>query len=135
VTGNHKVILSWNASVPSLQSGGSAVGYCLYRSTKKHVADKKKKSEFRCNGCEQINIVPVTSTGCIDNWVHDATTYYYVATAINEDEKLSSASNEMMANVPPASQRIRVNPVGVYSLCQEPANSKRDIPSDEVIAK
>lgn len=99
------------------------------------MADQKNKNEFRCNRCEQINIVPVTSTGCVDDWVSDATTYYYVATAINQDEKLSSASNETIAKIPPASQKSNANPVGIYSLCREPASSKQDIPSDEAIAK
>src|ERR1700688_2056371 len=60
VNGNHRVILTWNASVPSLQPGGNAVGYCLYRSATKNVADKKATGEFRCTGCEQINFIPVT---------------------------------------------------------------------------
>jgi hypothetical protein len=124
VTGHHKVILSWKASVPSIHQEDSAVGYCLYRSTTKNVADKNATKEFRCSGCEQINFIPVASTGCIDNLVQDATTYYYVATAISRGETLSTASNETSAEIPPGPQSINPSIVSSYSLCREPAGSK-----------
>jgi hypothetical protein len=118
------VILSWNASVPSVRRKEDAVGYCFYRSRKKNVANKNAKREFTCTGCEQINFIPITRTGCVDDLVQDGAAYYYVATAINHDGKLSTASNEAHADIPPGPQSINPGAGGSYSLCREQAGSK-----------
>src|SRR5208337_3603079 len=34
-TGDHRVILTWNASAPSSNPDSTSVGYCLYRSQKR----------------------------------------------------------------------------------------------------
>ena len=100
------------------------MGYCLYRSATKNVADKKATGEFRCTGCEQINFIPVTGTACIDTLVPDASTYYYVATAINQTGTLSTASNETRAEIPPGTQSIKPSLTGSYPLCRELASAK-----------
>jgi hypothetical protein len=102
-TGDHKVTLTWNASTPSNNLDGAAVGYCLYRSKKKNVA---KKNPI-CQDCEQVNRVPIPSTGCIDDLVADSAHYYYVVAAINSKGSLSSASNEIPVAIP---QRQSVKP-------------------------
>lgn len=110
--GYHKVTLTWN---PSL--GENIAGYCLYRGTKKHVAkNKQPKTPFICTGCEQINVVPVVSTGCVDDLVKDGATYYYVATALDAHQVLSPASNEVRAEIRgPASSHSQATP---HDLCR-----------------
>ncbi len=95
-TGDHKVTLTWNASAPSTDSDSAAFGYCLYRSKIKHVA----KKDPVCKDCEQVNRIPIKSTGCIDDVVADSTQYYYVATAISSKGMLSAASNEIAIRIP-----------------------------------
>jgi hypothetical protein len=114
IKGHHKVTLTWNA-----RPGGNIEGYCLYRGTKKHVAkNKKPKTPFTCAGCEQINVIPVVSTGCVDDLVKDGSTYYYVATALDAHQGLSPASNEVRAEIRgPASSHSDASP---YGLCRGP---------------
>lgn len=95
-TGHHKILLSWNASAPSTKPENNAVGYCLYRSKKKHAARKNPL----CRDCEQVNSVPLSGAGCVDDLVQDDVTYYYVVTAIDQHGSLSSASNEIVASIP-----------------------------------
>jgi hypothetical protein len=95
-TGHHRVVLSWNASAPSTRPQDNAVGYCLYRSQKQNTAGKNAT----CTQCEQINSVPVTLTGCVDDFVQDGATYYYVVTAISSGRQLSSSSNEIPVVIP-----------------------------------
>jgi len=96
-TGHHRVVLSWHASAPSIRPQDNAVGYCLYRSQTQNAAEKNAT----CSQCEQINSVPVTVTGCIDDVVQDGVTYYYVVTAISSARQLSSSSNEIPVVIPP----------------------------------
>ena len=111
IKGHHSVILTWKAS-----RGNNVVGYCLFRSARPGVATSKPNTSFRCAGCEQINSIPVVPTGCVDNRVPDDSTYFYVATAFDGKQLLSSASNEVRAKVPgspaPPSQ------TSPYDLCQ-----------------
>jgi hypothetical protein len=95
-TGDHRVTLTWNASAPSADSDTAAFGYCLYRSKIKHVA----KKDPICKDCEQVNRIPIKSTGCVDDLVADSTQYYYVVTAINLKGTLSAASNEIATLIP-----------------------------------
>lgn len=113
-TGHHKVILTWNASVPAPGPDGKAVGYCLYRSQTQGAA----KQNPICDVCEQINPTPVVGTGCVDNLVLDNTTYYYVVTAINANKRISDSSNETPAPIPPGTQSAKPAPASPYPFCR-----------------
>jgi len=117
--GHHRVILSWRASAPSGRKEDDAVGYCLYRSKNK----KAVKKNPTCGECEQINSIPITGTGCVDDLVKDGTIYYYVAAAINLKKRLSSSSNEARAAIPTSTQSVRSTSDSSYPLCRNPANS------------
>jgi hypothetical protein len=112
------VTLTWNAS-----RGKDVVGYCLYRDTEKKVAKNKPNAEFTCAGCEQVNSIPVAPTGCVDDVVPDNSTYFYVATALNRDKRLSSASNEARADIPAASSSATPQ-ASPYGRCREDLNAK-----------
>jgi len=71
---------------------------------------------------ELINPIPFTGTSCIDDFVADDRTYYYVVIAINATGKTSSFSNEATAAIPGEKQRSVS--VGVYPLCRTGAGSK-----------
>ncbi len=113
-TGHHKVILTWNASVPAPGPDGKAVGYCLYRSQTQGAAKQNPK----CDICEQINPTPVVGTACVDNLVLDNTTYFYVVTAINANKKISASSNETPAPIPPGTQTAKPVSASSYPLCR-----------------
>jgi hypothetical protein len=112
-TGDHKVTLTWNASAPASNLDGAAVGYCLYRSKKRNAA---KKNPI-CKECEQVNRVPITSTGCVDDLVADSAQYYYVVAAINSKGSLSSASNEIPVHIPSAHGAKPAQPTQLF-LCR-----------------
>jgi hypothetical protein len=112
-TGDHKVTLTWNGSAASNNLDSAAVGYCLYRSKKKRVA---KKNPI-CTDCEQVNRVPIASTGCVDDLVVDNAQYYYVVAAINSKSDLSSASNEIPVRIPSAHSVKPANP-SALPLCR-----------------
>jgi hypothetical protein len=112
-TGDHKVTLTWNASSAAANSEGAAFGYCLYRSKVRHAA----KGNPLCQECEQINRVPISSTGCVDDLVADSTQYYYVATAINSKGILSAASNEIPVRIPSAHSVKPAKP-SALTLCR-----------------
>ena len=95
-TGHHTVILSWNANPKTGNPVSDAVGYCLYRSEVQYVA----KQNPLCQNCEQINLVPVVGTACVDSLVKDTAKYYYVVTAINAVGETSSPSTEAPATIP-----------------------------------
>lgn len=112
-TGHHKVTLTWNASAPAKNSDSAAVGYCIYRSKIQRAA---KKNPI-CRDCEQINRVPIPSTGCVDDLVTDSTQYYYVVVAIDSKATLSSASNEIPVLIPSA-HSIRPSKPSQLPLCR-----------------
>lgn len=116
-TGHHKVILTWNASAPSAHAQDNPVGYCLYRSPTKGAALKNAT----CPNCEQVNVVPVVGTACIDDLVKDGATYFYVATAINLSKVRSVSSNEILVPIPAGSKNSGA-PVPSYPLCRAPAS-------------
>lgn len=99
--GHHKVFLSWNASSSSTGSSGTVVGYCLYRSQTKGAANRSAT----CPDCEQVTLVPVLGTRCVDSVVRDRTTYYYVAVAITSTGRTSSPTKEAIAQIPTAGRR------------------------------
>jgi hypothetical protein len=119
-TGHHKVILTWNASVPAPGPDGKAVGYCLYRSQTQNVA----KQNPRCSACEQVNLTPVVGTGCVDDLVLDNANYYYVVTAINANKTISVSSNETSAPIPPGNQSPKPIPASPYPRCRATPNSQ-----------
>jgi hypothetical protein len=119
-TGNHRVVLSWNANASSPDPEVKTVGYCLYRSSKQHAA----KNNPTCNDCEQINPTPIVGTGCVDDLVLDSATYYYAVTAINAKGKISAAISEALAPIPPGSQKAKSAPPTSYPFCRGSASSK-----------
>ncbi len=119
IAGHHTVTLSWKASLPSAHPEDNTVGYCLYRSQKKHVA----KKNARCSECEQVNAVPIVGTSCVDDLVADGATYYYVSTAINPQGTLSTSSNEIPVSIP-ASKSTAGRASATSPLCRRPANVK-----------
>lgn len=116
-TGHHRVMLSWKASAFSTHPEDNAVGYCLYRS--RH--EKQAKKNPRCSDCEQINIIPVTGTACVDDLVEDGKTYFYVAAAINRNGGLSASSNEVKVTIP-AGSHTSANPGKSVGMCRESAS-------------
>lgn len=119
-TGHHKVILSWNSSAPSPDPKDNAVGYCLYRSKKKNAV----KKDPTCKDCEQINLIPVVGTGCVDDLVEDGVTYYYVATAINNRPKLSFSSNEVRTIIPQSPKSLSSVPPSSLPYCRGTTNGQ-----------
>lgn len=119
-TGHHKVVLSWNANAFSRDPELQTVGYCLYRSSKRHAA----KNNPTCHDCEQINPVPIVGTGCVDDLVLDSATYYYAVTAINAKGKISAAVSEALAPIPPGKQSAKSVPATSYPFCRGRGSSK-----------
>ena len=113
-TGHHKVTLSWQGSAPSGNSDSRAVGYCLYRSKEQNVA----KQNATCNHCEQINSIPLADIACVDDLVEDGATYYYVVTAINTKGRISSSSNEILAQVPSSKESANSISAESHPLCR-----------------
>jgi hypothetical protein len=118
--GHHRVVLSWSGAAPSPRPQDSAVGYCLYRSTKKHAAEKNAT----CPDCEQVNGIPMTAVGCVDDVVKDGTTYYYVVAAINPEGQLSLPSKEIVAAIPAGRGNLNSDPAGAFSMCRAPVSLK-----------
>lgn len=119
-TGHHKVILTWDASVPAPGPDGKAVGYCLYRSQTQNAA----KQNPTCSACEQVNPTPVVGTGCVDDLVLDNATYYYVVTAISTNRIISASSNETMAPIPPGTQSVKPASASSHPFCRGSGSSK-----------
>jgi hypothetical protein len=117
-TGHHKVVLSWEAppSSPS-HDKDPVLGYCVYRSLNQKDASPRL-----------INSIPFTGTSCIDDFVADHQTYYYVVMAISANGRTSSFSNEATAAIPGKKQSSV--PVGSYPLCREGVSSKRGLHKD-----
>jgi hypothetical protein len=118
-TGHHRVILTWDASETSPIPQDNAVGYCIYRSKKKGVARKTPN----CNDCEQVNLIPVKTTKCIDDRVQDRATYYYVVAAISREGALSSSSNEILVPIPPG-KKHKSDTESSYPFCRGDASAK-----------
>jgi hypothetical protein len=118
-TGHHRVVLTWDASKSSPIAEDDAIGYCIYRSKKKGVARKNPN----CNDCEQVNVIPVKATRCIDDLVQDRVTYYYVVAAINRQGVVSSSSNEILVSIPPG-QRHASTSESSYPFCRGDSGSK-----------
>jgi hypothetical protein len=100
-TGHHRVFLKWHASTSASGSDPEELRYCLYRSEKPGKAKDCPKNYAKC---EQVNVVPVSGTRCVDELVKDNSTYYYVALAITSTGT-STTSAEAIAEVPAAEER------------------------------
>ena len=75
--------------------------------------------------CEQVNVVPVRGTRCVDELVKDNTTYYYVAIAITSTGT-STTSEEAIAEVPAAGKRNPPPPdADSYPACRVPVASSQ----------
>ena len=79
----HSVDLSWNASAAQ-----NVIGYNIYRG-------KRSRGPYR-----KINPVLNASTVYTDTSVSDGSTYYYVTTAVDSDDKESAYSNQARARIP-----------------------------------
>jgi hypothetical protein len=122
-TGHHRVYLTWNASLSASGSDPNSLGYCLYRS---QTAGKAKDCPKKYRQCEQVNVVPVRGTHCVDELVKDNTTYYYVAIGINSANAISTTSEEAIAEVP-AAGKLNPAPPGAdsYPACRVPVASSQ----------
>jgi hypothetical protein len=79
----HSVSMSWSPS-PS-----SVIGYNIYRGTTPGGPYPSKLTSF-----------PQTGTSLVDNTVAAGTTYYYVATSVDQNSLESTYSNQFTATVP-----------------------------------
>ena len=117
-TSHHRVFLTWNASTSTTESDPDAFGYCLYRT---QTAGKAKDCPTKYAKCEQVNVVPVRGTRCVDELVKDSTTYYYVAIGITASHE-STASEEAIAEIPAAGKRNPPPPdAASYPACRMPS--------------
>lgn len=105
----HRVTLSWKPSAPANSRHDAAVGYCIYRSVK-----RKDPSP------ELVNSVPFAGTTCLDDWVENNGTYYYVVKAINAKGRTSVNSNEVIAAIPGANQTSAPSSGVLAPLCRGP---------------
>lgn len=119
-TGHHRVFLKWDASASASRPDSKEVEYCLYRTQK---PGRAKDCPKKYSKCEQVNVVPVNGTRCVDEMVKDNTIYYYVAIAITSTDS-STTSEEAIAEVPAAGKR---NPppadADSYPACRVPGTS------------
>lgn len=88
VKGEHKVILSWIASAPADAKHEEAVGYCVYRGTK-----RKDQSLVL------ISPVAIQGTSCMDDMVATGKTYYYKVKAISIQKHTSDATDFVSASI------------------------------------
>jgi hypothetical protein len=100
-TGHHRVFLRWSANTSAGEKDSSDLGYCLYRT---QTAGRAKDCPKKYPQCEQVNVMPVRGTRCLDDLVKDNTTYYYVVIAISSSGT-STTSEEAIAEVPAAGKR------------------------------
>ena len=121
-TGHHRIFLRWNASTSARGSDTEQLGYCLYRTQK---PGRAKDCPTKYAQCEQVNVVPVRGTRCVDDLVKDKTGYYYVVIAITSSGT-STTSEEAIAEVPSAGQRNQPPPdADSYPACRVPVPSSQ----------
>ena len=97
VKGEHKVILSWTASAIADAKHAEAVGYCVYRGTKR-----------KDHSLVLISPVAIQGTSCTDDMVATGKTYYYKVKAISIQQRTSSATDFVSAQI---LEKKPVNPV------------------------
>ena len=115
-TGQHKVVLSWNAST------SHPAWYCVYRSETETVAPKDL---LHSKEWVLINSAPVAATACMDDLVRDDVVqhYVYVVTAINAAGS-SLPSNLAQAKIPNIKESTNPVSVGHPSLCRKRGSTK-----------
>lgn len=88
--GQHRVTLTWNASVPGPHPAPGAIvsGYCIYR------------RESTGAPYALLNTAPVNATSCIDARVVNGHTYSYAVTAIGAQATQSAFSAPINASIP-----------------------------------
>lgn len=125
---NHKVALSWNASV---SPSPSKVRYCLYRSEDQRVqksGDGVPHDKSPCKACTRVNDTAIPGTSYTDTPVRNGAHYCYVAVAIQGNSTFSGFSNQVEADIPtdptPGPPHISSG-----KLCEEkkPADAPRKI--------
>lgn len=102
------MLLSWRASAPPNSKHSAAIGYCIYRST-------KRKDPFP----EVVNSVPFVGTSCADDLVEGGAKYYYVVRAISGYKVTSPSSNEAPAAIPSNQPPNTSLSSGTVPLCRE----------------
>ena len=106
--GPHKVILSWNRSVPSQDDQGKNITYCVYR--RKLPGEEKNSSDKTVTQqdlkkLELLNATSIDATSCVDAAVEDGATYKYAARAVNRKGNPSKGwSNAAKAQIPSGGQ-------------------------------
>jgi hypothetical protein len=121
-TGHHRVFLKWDASTSASGSDSRELGYCLYRTQK---PGRAKDCPKKYPKCEQVNVVPVSGTRCVDELVKDNSNYYYVAIAITLTDT-STTSEEAIAEVPAAGKQNPPPPgADSYPACRVPVASSQ----------
>jgi len=86
-------VLTWTPSRSSTGPNDKSMGYCVYRSDHKIVADTLED----CHDCKTITPAPISGAGCVDDFGDDSNTYYYAALALNSSGQKSKFSNKTEA--------------------------------------
>ena len=121
-TSHHRVFLKWDASTSSNGYNSKELGYCLYRTQE---PGRAKGCPKKYSKCEQVNIVPLSGTRCVDALVKDNSTYYYVAITITSTDT-STTSEEAIAIVPAAGKQNPLPPnADSYPACRVPVASSQ----------
>ena len=115
-TPEHRVILSWTASV-SDRTHADAVGYCIYRSL-----------QGKNQPLQRVNIRPFPKTTCTDDLVENGKKYNYKVLAISAKRNVSAPSNGAHAEIPMRKQKVKPKP-RIQSevsppLCRVPGEEK-----------
>lgn len=109
--GEHRVVLSWKASVSRDARHEAAIGYCVYRGVRANDPVP-----------ELVNSIPFPGTRCTDDSVENDKKYYYVAQAISAEGVTSIVSNEVPVTIP-GGKRSHPSASGAsVPLCREPAS-------------
>jgi fibronectin type 3 domain-containing protein len=86
--GQHRVLLSWTASVPRSNSSNDAIlGYCVYQ--------KATDGSFVL-----ISSTAVSGTSCVDDRVRTDVTYVYAVTAVDAQKRQSALSEPASVTIP-----------------------------------
>jgi hypothetical protein len=102
--GQHRVILSWKASVPASSAPTNSIpGYCIYR----------KELTDAAPGLMSASVLNATT--CSDNRVVNGKTYVYELTAINAQGTASTPSKIATAAIPNTQETAPLPPTAAPS--------------------
>jgi len=110
----HKVLLTWKASASSTGPNDKSLGYCVYRSDHKIIADTLEG----CRECQKITPIPIFGTACVDDFGHDSNTYYYAAVTLDPKGKRSKFSNKTSASFTGKRARSQFGNDQTYPACR-----------------